>query len=349
MKLENGSVGGLSPADVAQVDRRLRARLTLGPLTGIERAQGGQSNPTLFLDYGTVRLVLRTQPAGEHAGGAHDLRREYRFLTALAGTQVPVPEPVLFGEDERSRQHYVMQRVEGDVPDDARLPDMTPPLRGSVYRAHAQTLAALHSIDVDEVGLSDLHRPGGFLARQQRRWLASFGTHRQPDVALLGKWMSEHQAVSRDEHSIVHGDMKLNNVVVSRTGLVIGVLDWELATVGDPMLDLAHVWCATWATRPHEYGGLPESAAERRGLGLPEFGEYESWYWQARGLPSLELTPYYRALALLRYAGIFHGIGVRASAGTAASDTAARDSALADVFLDRALATAGLPSTKDPR
>ena len=195
-------------------------------------------------------------------------------------------------------------------------------------------MAAMHRLDPVQIGLGELTRRGSFLDRQVRRWCQVWGmTAATTSPGSAGS--SRRSGLRRRTATLIHGDFKFNNVVVDAAGLrIVGVLDWELAAIGDPLLDVAHMWAATWLTAPREYGGI--LGVDLAAAGLPTIEEYEAEYVAAGGSPGA-LTPFYQALALLRYAGIFRGVGQRAAAGAATSADAAEQGALADVYVDRAL------------
>ncbi len=305
----------------------------------IQRIGGGQSNPTYFLTRGHDRLVLRKQPAQVLIKAAHDMGREYRFLTALAPTLVPVPTPVRFepGPEAIGTPFYLMARVDGTVYADAELAEVPRPIRRELYAEHARLLATLHGLDPERIGLGDLARPGSFLDRQIRRWSGVWGEERKADLDAVRGWLQANRP-AEEATALVHGDFKFNNLIIDidrpAGERIVAVVDWELAAVGDPLLDLAHVWAATWATTPEEYGGL--LGRDLAAAGLPGAEEHAAAYQDAGGRPG-GMSAFYRALALLRYAGIFHGVRQRALAGTATSTDALEQGRLADVYVERAL------------
>jgi len=338
------------PAPAASTDfdpTRLRAFLrTAAPeLSGpmrVERVGGGQSNPTYFLTLGRDEVVLRKRPNGELPRSAHDVIREHRIIAALAASAVPVPRALLGCSDGSviGTPFYLMERLHGRIFHDARLPDVAPAERRAYYLEHARCLATLHRVDPGDVSLADLARPGNFIARQVDRWARAWDRHdRRAEAESVGFWLRERLPADQ-RRVLVHGDFNFTNVVFDPIApRIVGVLDWELAAIGDPLLDLGHVWSALWATSPEEYGGLLGS--DLAGSGLPDADEYIAAYFGAVGWHQAQdpigLPVFYRVLALLRNAGIFIGIAERAAAGTAAAAGAAGQAKTAEVYLDRAV------------
>lgn len=305
----------------------------------LQRIGGGQSNPTYFVDSDGPRMVLRKRPPGEHARGAHDVAREYRILSALHGTPVPVPPPILYREepDVVGTPFYLMGCVSGRVFGDSALPDVPKGERRAYYRELARVLAALHAVDVDAVGLGGFRRPERYLVRQLNTWTRQWGelAESDSDVARVVGWLRDH--LPEDEASaIVHGDYKVNNVIFAPDGPgLAAVVDWELCTVGDPLVDLAHMWAFTWETTLDEYGGM--MGEDLAALGLPTAEEFfEDYYTFAAS--DRRLTPFHLVLAHFRNAGIFHGIAQRAAAGSANAGNAAEKGKLDRVYIARALA-----------
>jgi len=326
--------GGVSGLDEARLEAWLRAALpghapgfTLAPVAG------GQSNPTYFLTLGGERLVLRKQPEGALLPSAHAIDREYRVISALAGTDVPVPCPVLYCEDRGviGTPFYLMRRVDGRVFATADLPGVAPEDRRAMYRALAQALGRLHRVDPEAVGLGDYGRQGGYFARQIARWTRQWEATKQaenPDIDWLIATLPG--AIGEDAATAIsHGDYRVGNVMFVPDGPgVAAVLDWELSTLGHPLADLAHL-CMAWHSAPEEYGGI--AGLHRAALGLPEQAEVEAWYGAAAG-HGLRLEPVHMAFALFRFAVVFEGIAARAKAGNAAGANAADVAHLSAVF-----------------
>ena len=303
----------------------------------LERIGGGQSNPTYFVTFDNRRLVLRKQPNGELLPGAHDVARECRAMTALAGSAVPVPTVVLL-ETDRSvlgGAFYLMERVDGRIFYDHRLPEVARDERKALYISMADALAGIHAVDWRKAGLEDMARSGSFLQRQVERWakpwVGETGAARAQGAAIAD-WL---RANLPDETAVmVHGDLKLSNAICHPTEpRLVAVLDWELFTIGDPMLDLAHTAAFVWATRPEEYGGV--MGGDLDALGVPTEAEFLERYYATANSPA-RMTRFHQVLALLRVGGIFHGIGQRAKAGIAAAEDAAETGRLGQVYLRRA-------------
>jgi aminoglycoside phosphotransferase (APT) family kinase protein len=304
----------------------------------IERVPGGQSNPTFFVTYGARRLVLRKQPTGALLPSAHAVDREYRVMTALARTDVPVPRTILFCGDRDivGTPFYVMERVEGRVFDDCALPGVAPDERRAMYVSLARTLAALHAVDPAAIGLGDYGRAGNYFARQIGRWTRQWELSRtadNADIAHLIDWLPGHVPAD-DETAVAHGDYRIGNVIFHPDQpRVVAVLDWELSTLGHPLADLAHS-CIAWHSRPEEYGGL--LGLDRAALGIPEEAEYTNAYYDASPRAA-RMAPFHLAFALFRFAVIFEGIAARAKAGTAAAANAAEVAYLSRNFAKRAV------------
>ncbi|MEP7248036.1 MAG: phosphotransferase family protein [Gammaproteobacteria bacterium] len=302
----------------------------------IERIHGGQSNPTFFVTYDNRRLVLRKQPAGSLLPSAHAIDREYRILAALAGTDVPVPEVLFFHQESAvvGTPFYVMNRLEGRVFNDSSLPGVPAAERRIMTLAAADMMARIHRQDWAALGLADFGRPGNYFARQIARWSRQWEmskTRELPDLEKLIAWLPRNVPES-DLTSIVHGDFRLNNLMFHPTEpKVVGVLDWELSTLGHPLADLAYS-ALTWRLTPADYVGI--GGLDLAALGIPSEREYLEHYY-ARAPQTGRVTPFHTSFALFRLAVIFEGIAARARQGIASSDNAGRIGHLSEVFARR--------------
>jgi len=329
--------------DAARLDAFLRGALPgLAGEMRLARIGGGQSNPTFFVDYAGRSLVLRKQPPGELLPSAHAIDREYRVMRALASTAVPVPRVVLFHaeRDVVGTPFYLMDKLEGRVFAPHSLPGLAPAERTAMYRSMAETLAALHRVDPAAVGLADYGKPGNYFARQVSRWSKQWEASRtraNPALDRLIAWLPSH-IPEGDETAICHGDYRIGNLMFDPvTPRVVGVLDWELSTLGHPLADLGFNAMA-WHTRPDEYGGL--RGLDLAALGIPALEDYVAHYLRAAGRTD-GIAPFHVAFALFRFAVIFEGIAARAAAGNAASDDAAETGKLASAFANRAAELVG--------
>ncbi len=328
----------MSDLDLGALEAWLKGKWPEGRDLHIQRISGGQSNPTFFVTWGQARLVLRKKPAGPILPGAHAIEREFRVLRALADTGVPVPRALYLEEDDGilGTPFYVMERLEGRVFSDCALPGMTPEARREIYLDMARTLARLHAVRPDQVGLEGFGKPGGYFARQFARWSRQYVESPGPRIADLDwlmDWLPANMPADDGAVSIAHGDFRLGNLMYHPTEpRVIAVLDWELATLGHPLADLG--FCVMpWNSAPDEYGGI--LGTDWAGAGIPSQADFVAEY-MAHALPTAPLAPFHIAFALFRFAVIFVGIADRARAGSAASEEAGRLGALAPRFAARA-------------
>ncbi|KAF8061385.1 Acad10 [Scenedesmus sp. PABB004] len=312
----------------------------------IRQFQHGQSNPTYLLQLGDQRLVLRKQPPGKLLASAHAVDREFRVLAALAGTRVPVPRALALCADRGvlGTPFYVMSFASGTIFTDPRLPGAAPAARAAVYGALADTLAALHALDPAALGLAGFGQPARYCGRQVARWAAQYGASvRSPSAAALrvAGWLRDNVPPGDADGSVppavVHGDYRLDNLVYDDRLEVVAVLDWELATLGNPWADVAYL------AMPHH---LPPALASLRLAaplpeGVPSEAELLARYCAARRVapPPPRDWAFYLALSCFRMLAILAGVQARAAQGNASS--AAAQAISSDAVLE-ALADAAL-------
>jgi len=291
-----------------------------GPLA-VRAFDFGQSNPTYELRTPARSYVLRRKPAGRLLASAHAVDREFRVLAALAPTGLPVPRPYALCEDDAviGSMFYVMEKVEGRLFRDPLLPELPPAERRQVYLSMVETLARLHALDPEALGLADFGRAGNYMARQVERWTRQYraSTDREiPAMERLIAWLPR-TIPAQTRTSIVHGDYKLDNVLIAPTQpRLAAILDWELSTVGDPLCDFTYM-LLNWAWGP--IADLPEPAAAH----LPTREELAAAYCELTGRESLPDLDWFFAYNLFRLAAIIEGIVGRAREGTARDPAAA--------------------------
>jgi aminoglycoside phosphotransferase (APT) family kinase protein len=318
--------------DVGALQSFLAANLTGfdGPLT-VEQFKGGQSNPTYKLITPGVSYVMRSKPgpADKLLASAHAIDREFTVMSALQGTDVPVPKMHLLCEDESviGRAFYVMEFMPGRVLWEQSLPGIEKADRAAYYDEMNRVIAALHNVDVAKVGLANYGKPGNYFERQIGRWtkqyLASI-TQPIPAMDALIEWLPAHiPASARDETqvSVVHGDYRLDNVMFHPTEpRAIAVLDWELSTIGHPLADFSY-HCMSWHIQPGQFRGL--GGLDLEALGIPDEKRYVRRYCERTGRADPDAVMadwnFYLAYNMFRLAGILQGIAKRVEMGTASS------------------------------
>jgi aminoglycoside phosphotransferase (APT) family kinase protein len=300
--------------------------------------RGGQSNPTFLIEAAGARYVLRKQPPGQLLPSAHAVDREYRILSALSRTDVPVPAPVLFCADREviGTPFYLMQHLDGRVFRDLTLPGMPPGERAAIYDAMNDCLARLHRVDPQAVGLGDYGKPGSYFARQIGRWTKQWQASKRreiPELDRLCEWLPQN-APPGDVVAIIHGDYRLENLMFAPDRPeVIGILDWELSTLGHPLADLAYN-CMPYFLNASELG--PLRSLEVTALGIPDKEAYIAAYERRTGHGGL--TAFHLVFSLFRISVILEGVYARGLAGNASSDTATEVGALGKLYAEQAWA-----------
>jgi aminoglycoside phosphotransferase (APT) family kinase protein len=313
-----------------------------GPVAA-ERFAGGQSNPTYRLNAASGNYVLRRKPPGPLLPSAHAVDREFRVMRALADTPVPVPRVYALCEDDAviGSAFYVMEHLDGRIFWDQRLPDIASPAeRTAMFDSMNRVIADLHRVDYAAVGLGEFGRPGNYMARQIARWSRQYRASETETIAAMDRlidWLPEHLP-PESAPAIVHGDYRMDNLIFHKSEpRVIGVLDWELSTIGDPLADFAY-HAMSWRVTPELFRGL--DGIDFLGLGIPREDEYVATYCQRTGRGLLADWDFYIVYSLFRLAAIMQGIAKRAITGTAASHEAIELGRLARPIGERAWALA---------
>ncbi|MET8709437.1 phosphotransferase family protein [Streptomyces californicus] len=329
---------GLDPESLrARLDRE-RPGLVSGPLHA-RLIEGGRSNLTYVVGDGTGQWVVRRPPLGHVLATAHDMAREYRVISGLHPTAVPVPEPLLLCEDDTvlGAPFYVMEYVEG-VP--YRTAEQLAPLGPERTRAAVlglvDTLVDLHAVDPGAVGLGDFGRPEGFLERQLRRWGKQLDASRNRDLAGVD---ALHAGLGRSlpaspAPTVVHGDYRLDNVLLGPDERIRAVLDWEMSTLGDPLTDLGLLVMYSSDL------GLPESPVSTTSgaPGHPSPAELIERYAARSGRDTSAIS-WYTAFAWFKLAVILEGIHYRYTLGQTVGAGFDRIGDLVPVFIEHGRTT----------
>lgn len=321
---------------------RQRPGLVAGPLSG-RVVEGGRSNLTYIVGDGSSTWVVRRPPLGHVLATAHDMKREYRVISALNPTSVPVPEALLMCEDDSvlGAPFYVMEYVAGTPYRTAdQLAQLGPERTRAAVLSLVDTLVDLHAVDPAEVGLADFGRPEGFLDRQLRRWGKQLDASRNRELAGVDEL---HAALGRSlptspAPTVVHGDYRLDNVLINEDAdgvdRIKAVLDWEMSTLGDPLTDLGLlVMYSAKLDMPDSPVSTTAAAA-----GHPDPAEIIERY-AARSGRDVSAVSWYTAFAWFKLAVILEGIHYRYTLGQTVGAGFDRIGELVPVFIDHGLTT----------
>lgn len=326
----------MSPAMRADIDTPgLHAWLehhipTLGSVGKLEKFAGGQSNPTYRMICSSGDYVLRRKPFGELLPSAHAVDREFRLISSLHEQGFPVAQPIRLCEDPTviGAIFYVMVMVEGRNFWNGQLPEVDKGKRAPIYEAMIHTLAQLHAIDHEKAGLGNFGRPGNYFERQVSRWTKQYRsaqTDNIPEVEKLITWLPR-TVPEQTRTSIIHGDYRIDNMIFAPDApQVRAVLDWELATIGDPLADFAYL-AMNWIMPVDGKAGLCGSDFEE--LGIPRLETVTATYCEASGRGTVPDLHWYFAYNLFRLTGIVQGVKRRMLDGNASSAQASKTAEL---------------------
>ncbi len=292
-----------------------------------EKFAGGQSNPTFKLTAGNNHYVLRRKPPGQLLASAHAVDREFKVISALSNTDVPVPKAITLCEDDSiiGSMFYVMEYMDGRVFWDPALPELTDSERAAAYDDMNRVLAALHSVNIEAAGLADYGKLGNYFERQIGRWTKQYRaseTETLPEMEDLIAWLPANMPADDGRVSLVHGDFRLDNLMWHPTEpRIIAVLDWELSTLGNPIADLAYQVMAWQLPRGAGIKGM--AGLERAPLHIPSDEAYIERYCARTGRENIEHWNFYLVFCFFRLAAIVQGVKKRALDGNASSEDAA--------------------------
>jgi aminoglycoside phosphotransferase (APT) family kinase protein len=293
-------------------------------ITDVQQFKGGQSNPTYRITAADGRrFALRRKPPGKLLPSAHAVDREYRVIKALHQVGFPVAQPHVLCEDDSviGTAFYVMDCVEGRVLWDQSLPGMSKAERAAIWDELNRVMAFLHTIDFQKIGLADFGKPGSYVERQVARWTKQYQaseTERVEAMDNLIAWLPKN-IPPESGTSVVHGDYRLDNAIFHPTEpRILAVLDWELSTLGDPLVDFAY-HCMSWHIPPGQFRGI--AGLDLAALGIPSEAQYVNSYLRRTGRAAIDPShwDFYLAYNLFRIAAILQGILKRVVDGTAAS------------------------------
>ena len=323
-------------SDVNTLDEKVLAEYLSQHMEGFEgplkatKFSGGQSNPTFKIDTPSGSYVLRRQPPGKLLKSAHAVDREYRVISALADTEVPVPQASHLCEDSEiiGSMFYLMEHCDGNVHWAAKLGKASDNNhRSHMYDEMNRVLAAIHSVDVDKVGLSDYGRPGNYYDRQFNRWSSQYRASEMIDIPEMNDlidWLSANIPEDDGKVALVHGDYRLDNLMFDKADQkIIAVLDWELSTLGHPYADLAYQ-CMGLRLPYREIKNVMSGLGgiDSQSIGIPSERDYVASYCRRMGIDGINNWGFYLAFSCFRLAAITQGVAKRGADGNASSKAA---------------------------
>nr|XP_004664387.2 acyl-CoA dehydrogenase family member 11 [Jaculus jaculus] len=279
----------------------------------VSQYRSGQSNPTFFLRKGSQACVLRKKPPGSLLPKAHMIDREFKVQKALFSVGFPVAKPLLYCQDTSiiGTEFYVMEYVRGRIFRDFSIPGVSPAERAAIYVSMIETLAWLHSLNIQSLQLEGYGAGVGYCKRQVSTWTRQYQAAAHQDIPAmeqLSKWLMNNLPENDNEESLIHGDFKLDNIVFHPTeSRVIAILDWELSTIGHPLSDLAHL--SLFYFWPRTLPMINKGSCIQESTGIPSMEELISIYCKCRGINSnLPNWNFFLALSYFKLAGIAQGV-----------------------------------------
>jgi aminoglycoside phosphotransferase (APT) family kinase protein len=318
------------------------AGLDLGELRGVTLIAGGRSNLTYRLDLDGGQIVLRRPPLGHVLPTAHDMTREYRVLSALTGTRVPVPQPVAICQDTEviGAPFYLMNFVEGLVlRTQADGSILTPELAAELSELLVQTMATIHAVPIDSAGLAGFGKPDGYMARQLARWQRQWELSKTRDIPAYDELVARLTAGLPEsaDGTLVHGDFRLDNTLVTlgKPAKIAAVVDWEMSTLGDPLADLG-LTLSYWADSTDR--GYLDINVGATITALPGFYTRQQFADRYAQLTGRDVTGvgYYIAFGFFKLAVVLEGINARFLQGKTVGEGFDREGPAVPVLIGRA-------------
>lgn len=293
----------------------------------IQQFVHGQSNPTFILHDGKNKYVMRKRPPGKLLPSAHAVDREYRIITALKETDVPVPKTYILCNDDSvlGTAFFIMEYIEGRIFRSPLIPEVNDPKeRTAIFDSMNECLANLHKVDWEKAGLSDYGKHGNYMSRQIDRWSKQYEASKTWEIESmeqLMEWLPKH--IPDDTiTTIVHGDYRIENMIIHPTEpRVIAILDWELSTLGHPLADLAYN-CLGYHVPDFEGKGLSFVGQEIEKLGIPSEEIYANNYFNRMGQTRLDNWEFFLVFGIFRLVAIVQGVYKRGLDGIASSEEA---------------------------
>ncbi len=291
-----------------------------------DKFSGGQSNPTFLLTADSGKYVLRRKPPGDLLPSAHAVDREYKVIKSLADTDVPVARAYHLCEDDKviGSMFYVMSFEDGRIFWDPALPELSKHHRAPIIEELVRVLAAMHNVNVENVGLGQFGKSGNYFERQIARWSKQYRaaeTELIEAMESLIQWLPNNIPEDDGSTSLIHGDYRLDNLIFHPDEpRAIAVLDWELSTLGHPLADLAYLcMCLRLPDLGHLAGLKDKNCVE---LGIPSEQDIVQQYSDMRGITKIDHWHFYLAFSFFRIASIAQGVLKRALSGNASSEQA---------------------------